>query len=500
MTPTEKFQDYYHRFSKIAIWVIIIMGIVLRLVAIVQNRNLIIDEANIVRNLYERDFVGLLRPLRYEQYAPPIFLWIEKLLSMIFGFGEQGLKLYPLTCGIAALFVFRAILKRFVIDEVIWFPLALMAFNPHFIEFSSSIKQYMPDLLIVLLLLLLALKTDLFSIPKAKFVLLWSGVGMFCIAASMPSVFALASVGFYYAWHSATKRKWSYIIILLVIAVIWLAAFGIYFWLILKPQINSEYLQKYHAEYFLHALPANSAEWKHNVMRIEELITNAIGFTFFNTMIGLLFIIAGIIRLARRHFDVFILIIAPLLLTLVAAMLNQFSLIMRVSLFLLPLLLLLFAFGIESILEFKSTLFRLLFCSATIIMILGFNGADILWKKKGFYEITEGFDYLVQKHVQGKNLYIHNASLPTYKYYVQIHPDREKYHTLMGAHLMKWDSDYTKETENLKDTIWFIYTGGFPDTEKEKRTKQIEVNMKQIDFFEKYTCFVYGYAPKKINN
>lgn len=497
MLSSAKIEGFFYRFSKIAVWAIIIIGIVLRLVAFFQNRNLIIDEANIVRNLYERDFAGLLRPLRYEQYAPPLFLWIEKFLSVTFGFGEQGLKFYSLLCGIASLFVFRGVLKRFVADEATWLPLALMAFSPHFIEFSTAIKQYMPDVLIVLLLILTALRTDIFGMGMGKFILQWCIVGVLCIALSMPSVFALAGVGFYYGWECTRSGKRRYFLALAVIALVWLAAFGIYFWFVLRPQINSGYLQNYHVDYFLYAIPHNYAEWKHNLNLLQELFCNASGYTFVNLAISISLVIIGMVSLARKKISVLILIAAPLLLTLVAAMFHQFSLIMRVSLFLLPLLLLLFGFGLDVVLKRRHPAPRIALAGVAIIMISGFNGLSILWKKKGVYELTEGLDYLVKKRVQGRNLFVHDASVPTYKYYVEIHPDREKYYTLLSAHLMKWNSDYTRETQGRKDTAWFIYTGGFPDAEREKRVRQIEVNMKQADYFEQYACFVYGYAPKE---
>ena len=66
-------------------WGLIFIGISFRLILFFQNRNLIIDEANIVRNIYERDFIGLLKPLSYQQYAPPLFLWMEELWSLLLG-------------------------------------------------------------------------------------------------------------------------------------------------------------------------------------------------------------------------------------------------------------------------------------------------------------------------------------------------------------------------------------------------------------------------------
>jgi hypothetical protein len=81
---------------RILILAFIAIGVLLRMAMYFHNRNLIIDEANIVRNLAERDFAGLTLPLKYEQYAPPVFLWIEKLASLLFGYGEKAMRLYPL--------------------------------------------------------------------------------------------------------------------------------------------------------------------------------------------------------------------------------------------------------------------------------------------------------------------------------------------------------------------------------------------------------------------
>src|SRR5690606_20568037 len=81
---------------------LIAIGIILRLYVYFQNRNLIIDEANVARNIAERGFAALALPLDYAQYAPPVFLWITKFFTMLFGMGEMALRLYPLLCGIAS--------------------------------------------------------------------------------------------------------------------------------------------------------------------------------------------------------------------------------------------------------------------------------------------------------------------------------------------------------------------------------------------------------------
>lgn len=489
--------EHLEKAAKVAAWVAIAVGIILRFIMYYQDRNLIIDEANIVRNLFERGFVRLLAPLDYEQYAPPVFLWVEKLLSMTFGFSAKALKLFPMACGIGMLFLYYDILKRLINPNIVWLPLALLAFSPYFIEFSATIKQYISDSLIVLLLLWVAIRTDIFEMQRRKFVLLWGMVGVLAIYSSMPSVFALAAVGFYYAWQVFRKKSWNYIPSLTGMAAIWLGAFAIYYFIFLKPQIESDYLQNYHADYFLFALPKKPEEWQHNWMRIREIINNACGYSSYNFWAACVLLPLGVFALMRKRLGILILILTPVLLTLFAAALNQFSLIQRVSLFLLPLVLLLFSLGLNELWNIRLIVVKLSLVILGFMMIKTFNGFDIFTTRHGFHEITEGFDYLLSKKVEGRNLFVHNASKPTYLYYTAIDPKgREKYASLLGAHLMNWDSDFAVETKELQDTTYFIYTGGFPEPEKQKCISQIETNMKQIDYFEKYVCFVYGYVPK----
>ena len=53
------------------------LGVVIRLVRIVLVHPLWGDECFVAANLIERDYLGLLRPLDYDQVAPVLFLWAE---------------------------------------------------------------------------------------------------------------------------------------------------------------------------------------------------------------------------------------------------------------------------------------------------------------------------------------------------------------------------------------------------------------------------------------
>lgn len=62
------------------------MAFAVRLSIYTQSRDLFIDEANLARNLYEKECVALLGVLDYEQFAPPLFVLSTKLNAQVFGF------------------------------------------------------------------------------------------------------------------------------------------------------------------------------------------------------------------------------------------------------------------------------------------------------------------------------------------------------------------------------------------------------------------------------
>lgn len=492
-----KYREIANKCWYVAVWIIIGIGILLRMALYLQDRNLIIDDANIVRNVQERGFLELVLPLSYESYAPPVFLWAEKLVSLFWNYGERAMTFYPLVCGIGALFVFRSIMRRYISDFALMLPMALMSWTYLLIKYSVMVKQYMPDAFIALLLIHFALRRDIFTMPRKKFVLFWAIAGTVSIWASMPAVFMLTGVGFYYACICIKAKKWDFARPLALLAAIWIAQFGIYYWFILKSQIQSDYLQNYHHEYFLYALPANSEEWDHNWQRIKEILNNTAGFSQYSMYTAIAFICLGLINMIRKNVGLMLLIAGPVFLTLFAAALKQFSLIDRLILFILPLLTLMIGFGVGWLSKIRTIIVPIILLYIGVDIMKNFNQFKLFHEFQGFHEITENFGYLKAHHAKGDQIYIHDACVATYAYYTEVHPDKDKWASLKGAHRMNWDTDYEVVTRDVKDTVYFVYTGGFPDEERKKRTSQIEQHMQQVDYFEKYISFVYMYVPKQ---
>ncbi len=482
------------RIVRLLIVGLIAAGVLMRAATFLHNRDLIIDEANIVRNLAERGFAGLSAPLSYEQYAPPVFLWIEKLVSLVAGYGEEAMRFYPLVCGMGAMFLFPLVARRLMRDVAVLLPLAYLAAGFIFIRYSAEVKQYMPDTLITLLLLWLALRWDFNSMPRRRFVVCWIGAGSLAIWSSMPSVFILAGVGCYYVWPLVRERRWRNLKPILFIGAVWVAQFALYYKCILKEQINSPYLQNFHHDYFLDVSATSLAVWEHNWERIQELLGAIGGWSGVAIVVNLLLLLLGITQLFIRRGLGVTLVAMPVALVLTAAALRQFSLIDRVVLFMLPLWLILIGLGFERLWQYR---WRPL--QAALVIVGGFNVVAMPHNVMHPYnnqEITKGMAWLNSRGALGEQLYLHDAAVPAYIYYTELHPQKACWQPLLGAHRLSWEDDYARVTERVRDTVYLLTAGGFEGTEQERRLAQMAAHLSLAAQYHYAACSVRAYVPK----
>jgi len=120
-------------YSPTAHWIVITVGIVLRVAQFLYNRSLTEGEAALALNIIERSYMDLLKPLDYFQAAPVGFLIIQKYAANVLGATEYALRLFPLVAGIIALFFFYHVAKRILTKEAIPVALILFAVGDHLV-------------------------------------------------------------------------------------------------------------------------------------------------------------------------------------------------------------------------------------------------------------------------------------------------------------------------------------------------------------------------------
>ncbi len=416
----------------------------MRILMYLQNRNLIIDEANVARNVYGRSIPGLALPLKYEQFAPLLFLWAEKAFALLLGYSEYALRLFPLLCGIAALPITYLLLRALGIKSAWWYPLWIIAVMPMMLRYSSEVKQYMGDVLVTSTLLLFTLKMSIHNTQRRRFIINWAVLGTLSILLSMPSVFVLAGVGCYYAWDCIYYRNFKGLATLMVVAAVWLAVFGLYFELSLKAQSETPILVNFHRDDFL--VPQRSFFWWHNwpvLNRILRQFGDTMPYTY---KANLWLVVIGIASLLLQP-KKWLLLMVPILAMVVAACLEKYSLAVRLTLFCMPILLAIIGYGFDLLYQFHFKPWQLAITIAAIACAYDVNDFSMLHTPMRQQEFTEGLRYLQQQHIKGSNTVLYPACEAAWVYYTTIHPqDRVKYADYKDAHLMTW-------TEN-SDSLW----------------------------------------------
>ena len=109
-------------------------------------------------SLIERGYRELLRPLEYYQVAPLLFLWVELAVVRLLGFAEWTLRLFPLLCGVASVFVFAHVARRTLAGVPRLLAVAIFAVSFYLIRHATEVKPYATDLLVTLVLMALAVE------------------------------------------------------------------------------------------------------------------------------------------------------------------------------------------------------------------------------------------------------------------------------------------------------------------------------------------------------
>ena len=436
------------------------LGIALRLWYYLDARSLFIDEANLALNISELSYSGFFQPLLYDQYAPPLFMVFSKVCVQLLGNQEWALRLWPLTGGILMLFAFLHLNKKLHLAPAIrWFPMALLALSPFLLRFSTELKQYSTDGAMALGMVLLALEIPPESI-KSRHFRLWAAAGGISIWFSMPVVFMLCGVGAYYFYHFMKLRNGKALFALGLTGAVWACSFAVLYITVLKAGIERPVLQNYHAAYFFPVRLWEAGAWKQLGGIFYGLLSPALGFTTAGLITGIGLLLWGSYRMFQQKTGLFILIVLPMLACFVAAACQLFSLIPRVSLFLMPLFLLLAAYGASEAWRTGGPAVRLALLALLILEVAPF--ANSINRLSNPTEIENLKTVLVEVKEKGMAgpVYIDVAATPAYRYYSQWHDQKQRYQ-LPNSILLSWDSNLGEILERQQQAqpgFWLVFS------------------------------------------
>ncbi|MBI1918954.1 MAG: hypothetical protein HYS12_30050 [Planctomycetes bacterium] len=142
--------------SRKAVWLLpalVLSGLALRSFHYLRVPAVWHDEAALVVNVLDKDFAGLLGPLRWHEAAPPLFLWVERAVVLILGDDILALRLFPFLASCAALLLMASVSRSLLPAAAVPWAVFLFAFADPLAWHACEAKPYSSDVLAAVLLL-----------------------------------------------------------------------------------------------------------------------------------------------------------------------------------------------------------------------------------------------------------------------------------------------------------------------------------------------------------
>jgi hypothetical protein len=189
-------------------WMFLLLGVAARLIRYALRFPLWEDEAFLSANLLNRGYLDLTGPLDYYQACPVGFLWVQLTAVKLLGFNEYSLRLVPLLCGVASLFLFRHLAGRFLKGAALVLAVAIFSVSYPCIRYAVEAKQYGVELFVSLVLLTLAV--EWWRRPE-KTVWLWALAALTPLAEWLcyPAVFVGGAISLFVGcvlWRGRLRR------------------------------------------------------------------------------------------------------------------------------------------------------------------------------------------------------------------------------------------------------------------------------------------------------
>ncbi len=399
-------------------WVLMGVGVILRLVHFLENRSLWSDEASLALDVICSSFSEVLQFIQIFPEQPKcsyLFYLAVKAVTGIFGDSEMVLRLIPLVSGILAIPLFYRIVRRFMDPLTVTIALTFFIFSDFLIYYAAELRQYSSDMLLTLIMYDIYLKDRVWT---KGYVLGLIVFGMAVIWGSFSGSLVLISLGILYFIDGMVQRKkdWRQIVLLTLV-------FGYNFYLVyeiaIKPMTGSDYLLNAIQGGFIQGsiLTVEALHW------IKEAWLNMVraplGLQW--PAVGLTLILMGAVITYSRDRRIGTVLLLPLILCFVCSLFKKYPFFGRHLLFMTPILIILIAqaigylmklprsFGVLGVLLWGVLLWHPV---QTVITLAG--------EGRGFEEMRPVMQYFKKNYRPSDAIYMNSTGQFPYWYYVAL--------------------------------------------------------------------------------
>lgn len=432
---------------------VFILGIILRLKTYFIGRPLWHDECSLAMSIYSRNIFGYFKMLEHLQSAPPIFMGLTKLITLIAGIKEPVLRFIPQISALLSIGLFYQLTKQ-VFTKKLTIILAniLFCINYQLIYYAQEFKQYSTDVFMVLLLILYLSKLEIKDLSYKKIILNGIFFSM-CPLISLPTIFVITG----YLINQIIKYKKEVLSKLITILLPMITMMFIYYIKVLHPsqaaQLNL-YKEWWDAGFIKLSFTSLIQLFKVNYaffFRPNNMILLAIFLTF-----------TGLYNLIRQyHNKTNILLLTILTCALLGSALEIYPIYERVALYLIPIVIIIITISFDKFSK-NNLIFTTFFSIIFLVYFSGYNYNYIgqFFKKDVFIRKDARSTMAIIKEKYKKDDYIlfNKASDSEYFYYSRYF---DFYTEKTGIiNLPEYNGDLYKNILNSLPTdrnYWFYY-------------------------------------------
>lgn len=450
---------------------LVLMGAGLRLWQYLANTSLWLDELAVARNILDRSVWKLLTvPLAYDQTAPKGFLLFEKIAVSLFGQSDYVLRFLPLASSLIALVAFWRIVERLLDGLAGPVALALFATAPPFLTFGSQVKQYSSDVVVAILLLLLALdlrRPDV-SLQRA----LWLGAaGALAVWFSQPAVLVILALSVVFIIFALNERRETGSRRLLVLSTtlgLWVisALSATLTALASMTAATREYMHRYWAAGFPQVPMSLALKTLWPWDRLERLIgtggSASLAYPAPALYLGLA--VLGFAVLWHRNRSSAALLIAPICLTLAAAVARQYPFSDRLILFLVPSFFIAIGASAEQIREWLNRWSKVL--GVVVLLLVVGPAVYPIAKTPPVYQLEDMkpvLSYMQARRRSGDLVYVYYGAAPHVTFYARAYGLHDDDYSVGGC--TRGDTRHYFEELDMfrgRPRVWVLITHALP--------------------------------------
>lgn len=403
---------------------LVLLGVGLRAVPLVGDRNLWIDEAMLALNIVGRSAAGLTQPLDWNQGAPVGFLMATKLSVEAFGPSAFALRLVAFAAAALGVIAFAWLVTRLMPPTAATFALLLYATSPHAISYAAECKQYSSDAAFAVGLFAVSLRLLQGEGGRGRWVAL-ALAGAVAVWFSHPSVFVLGGIGSALLIHALAAKDRTRFLAAAATVATWLVSFAVCYVLFLKQLGQSKYLLDYWNGHFLPLNPALIVTWLLDHYFAVFAYPGGLGGTEIRAggIAAALFAI-GVWGFGKERWPIALALVLPAVLAVGASGVEKYPFSGRLLLFLVPLLVIGVARGAWMV----GSALRPTVPFAAVVLLGILTAAPALETIQEFrrplrYEqISPVLDTVRGEWQTGDRMYVYYGAIPAFHFYTRANP------------------------------------------------------------------------------